>query len=182
MLAHYLARKESVLSSLCNALQLIIIGFISVYNLNNNCIINYYLVINKDILIVKWYPNNKLQYMRLFCYCTRKKKKTAFCRSFTGSGRRGGLVVLRLDGLSKDSVDLHDVHALAELVLQLSEPLLCSDLLSGQTLHLVLILLLLTLQSLPEGTQPAEYMLKHSKSNFRWTTTRKALKEEDKNL
>lgn len=67
----------------------------------------------------------------------------------------GGLVVLRLDGLSEDSVDLNDVHALAELVLQLGQPLLRGDLLSGQTLHLVLVLLLFTLQSLPGETQTA---------------------------
>lgn len=69
------------------------------------------------------------------------------CSRTRGSGS-GGLVVLWLDGLAEDSVDLDDIHALAELVLQLSQPLLRGDLLSGQTLHLMLVLLLFPLQSL----------------------------------
>lgn len=38
----------------------------------------------------------------------------------TRGGGSGGLVILWLDGLTEDSVNFHDIHALAELVLQLS--------------------------------------------------------------
>jgi hypothetical protein len=60
----------------------------------------------------------------------------------------GGLVVLRLASLPEHSVNLQHVHPLAQLMLELCQPLLCGDLFPCQSLHLVLILLLLPLQGL----------------------------------
>ncbi len=62
----------------------------------------------------------------------------------------GGLIIFRLDSLSKYPVDFHDVYTLAQLILQLCESLLSGDLLPCQALHLVLILLFFPLQSLQE--------------------------------
>lgn len=62
--------------------------------------------------------------------------------------RGGGLVVLRLASLSEHTVNLQHVHPLAQLVLELCQPLLCGNLLACQPLHLMLIFLLLPLQRL----------------------------------
>ena len=60
----------------------------------------------------------------------------------------GGLVVLGLASLPEHTVDLQHVHPLAQLMLELRQPLLCGDLLPRQTFHLMLIFLLLPLQRL----------------------------------
>lgn len=69
----------------------------------------------------------------------------------TGGRGSGGLVVLGLARLPEHAVDLQHVHPLAQLVLELRQPLLCGDLLPGQPLHLMFIFLLLPLQGLWGG-------------------------------
>lgn len=66
----------------------------------------------------------------------------------TGSGGGGGLVVLGLARLPEHAVDLQHVHPLAQLMLELRQPLLHGYLLPGQPLHLMLVFLLLPLQGL----------------------------------
>lgn len=66
----------------------------------------------------------------------------------TRSSGGGGLVVLRLARLPEHAVNLQHVHPLAQLVLELRQPLLCGNLLPCQSLHLMLIFLLLPLQGL----------------------------------
>lgn len=66
----------------------------------------------------------------------------------TRSGGGGGLVVLGLARLPEHAIDLQHVHPLAQLVLELRQPLLRGNLLPRQPLHLMLIFLLLPLQGL----------------------------------
>ena len=66
----------------------------------------------------------------------------------TGSSGGGGLVVVRLARLPEHAVDLQHVHPLAQLVLELRQPLLRGNLFPRQTLHLMFIFFLLPLQGL----------------------------------
>lgn len=73
-------------------------------------------------------------------------------------GRRGGgLVILRLASLPEHTVDLQHVHPLAQLMLELRQPLLCGDLLPRQPLHLMLVFLLLPLQRLDNSQETEGY-------------------------
>lgn len=66
----------------------------------------------------------------------------------TGSSGGGGLVIVRLACLPEHAVDLQHVHPLAQLMLELRQPLLRGNLFPRQTLHLMFIFFLLPLQGL----------------------------------
>lgn len=84
----------------------------------------------------------------------------------------GGLVVLRLACLPEHAVNLQHIHPLAQLMLELCQPLLGGDLLPCKALHLMLILFLLPLQGLGTGQGDSRVSLARTTGSMALKTSR----------